>query len=81
MLTKEMVLIGMTLLKYIPRKVVDSFIVFLSKLSYGDLSSYGLPRPSEGPFYLKDLTRSSPIIDVGTIEKIKKGEIQVYSCT
>ncbi|KAJ9675116.1 hypothetical protein PVL29_024171 [Vitis rotundifolia] len=75
--TKEMVLLGMFLLKYIPCKVVDYVTVSLAKLIYGDLSSYGLPRPSEGPFYLKDVTRSSPIIDVGTIEKIKKGEIQV----
>ena len=76
-----MVLLGMLLLKYIPCKVVDYVTVSLSKLIYGDLSSYGLPRPSEGPFYLKDVTRSSPVIDVGTIGKIKEGEIQVYSYT
>ena len=76
-----MVLLGMFLLKYIPCKVVDYMTVSFSKLIYGDLSSYGLPRPSEGPFYLKDVTRSSPVINVGTIEKIKKGEIQVYSHT
>ena len=81
MLTKEMVLLGMSWLKYIPRKVVDYVIVSLAKLVYGDLSSYGLPRPSLGPFYLKDVTRSTPVIDVGTIEKIKEGEIQVYSYT
>ena len=81
MVTKEMVLLGMLLLKYIPCKVVDYVTVSLSKLIYGDLSSYWLPRPSEGPFYLKDVTRSSPVIDVGTIEKIKEGEIQVYSYT
>ena len=76
-----MVLLGMFLLKYVPRKVVDYVIVSLAKLNYGDLSNYGLPRPKEGPFYLKDVTRSSPVINVGTIEKIKKGEIQVYSHT
>ncbi|WKA10378.1 hypothetical protein VitviT2T_027951 [Vitis vinifera] len=79
--TKEMVLLGMFLLKYIPCKVVDYLTASFSKLIYGDLSSYELPRPSEGPFYLKDVTHSSPVIDVGTIEKIKKGEIQVYSHT
>lgn len=79
MLTKELVLLGMLLLKYnIPRKVVDYVAVSISKLLYGDLSGYGLPRPKEGPFYVKDLTRFSPIIDVGTIGKIKEGDIQVY---
>ena len=76
-----MVLLGMFLLKYVPRKVVDYVIVSLAKLNYGDLSNYGLPRPKEGPFYLKDVTRSPPIVDVGTIGKIKEGEIQVYSYT
>ncbi|KAJ9675123.1 hypothetical protein PVL29_024178 [Vitis rotundifolia] len=75
--TKEMVLLGMFLLKYVPREVVDYVIVSFAKLIYGDLSNYGIPRPKEGPFYLKDVTRSSPIIDVGTIGKIKEGEIQV----
>lgn len=79
MLTKELVLLGMLLLKYnIPRKVVDYVAVSISKLLYGDLSRYGLPSPKEGPFYVKDLTRLSPIIDVGTIGKIKEGDIQVY---
>ena len=35
-----MVLLGMFLLKYVPRKVVDYVIVSLAKLNYGDLSDH-----------------------------------------
>lgn len=48
--TKEIILLGMFLLKYIPCKVVDCITACLSKLIYRDLSSYGLRRPIKGPF-------------------------------
>ncbi|KAM7507825.1 hypothetical protein LguiA_018278 [Lonicera macranthoides] len=76
-LTKEMVQFGMYLLKYLPCNLVDNIMVVLSKLKYGDVTEYGLERPTKGPFFLKKITGRSPIIDVGTIEKIKDGSIQV----
>uniref|UniRef100_A0A5B6YT43 indole-3-pyruvate monooxygenase n=1 Tax=Davidia involucrata TaxID=16924 RepID=A0A5B6YT43_DAVIN len=76
--TKELVQLGMFLLKLlVPCKMVDYIILMLSKLIHGDLSCYGLPRPVKGPFYLKGTTGQSPVIDVGTIDKIKTGDIQV----
>ncbi|KAM7507831.1 hypothetical protein LguiA_018284 [Lonicera macranthoides] len=77
MFTKEMVRFGMRLLKYLPCNSVDNTMVRLSKLKYGDLTGYGLERPTRGPFYLKKITGRSPVIDVGTIDKIKDGSIQV----
>ncbi|XAR62416.1 Indole-3-pyruvate monooxygenase [Bertholletia excelsa] len=74
--TKEMVHLGMALLNYFPLHIVDDLTVFLSNLKIGDLSNFGLQRPAEGPFYLKVKEGTSPIIDVGTIDKIKRGEIQ-----
>ncbi|EEF42039.1 probable indole-3-pyruvate monooxygenase YUCCA11 [Ricinus communis] len=76
-LTKEMVFLGMNLLNFLPCDLVDSVAVMLSKLKYGDISNYGLQRPTEGPFYLKAKTGRSPTIDVGTMDKIKNGEIKV----
>ncbi|KAL7262957.1 hypothetical protein ACSBR1_001178 [Camellia fascicularis] len=76
-LTKEMVQLGMYLLKYFACDIVDKTVLFLSKLKYGDLSQYGLPMPKEGPFYIKGTTGRSPVIDVGTIGKIKTGQIQI----
>ncbi|KAM5562497.1 hypothetical protein ABKV19_017626 [Rosa sericea] len=76
-LTKEIVFIGMVLLKYLPVKVVDGIVMFLTKWKFGNLSKYGIQIPTMGPFYIKENKGQSPIIDVGTIEKIKSGEIQV----
>ncbi|KAF7840102.1 putative indole-3-pyruvate monooxygenase YUCCA10 [Senna tora] len=76
-LTKEHVHQGMSMLRYFPMQMVDSMMRFLANLAYGDLSKYGIHRPNKGPFYLKQLTGRSPVIDVGTIAKIKEGAIKV----
>ncbi|KAG6532908.1 hypothetical protein ZIOFF_006767 [Zingiber officinale] len=44
---------------------------------FGDLSKYGIHRPSKGPLYLKKYTPKYPVVDSGTVKKIKSGEIQV----
>ncbi|XP_047308976.1 probable indole-3-pyruvate monooxygenase YUCCA10 [Impatiens glandulifera] len=70
--------VGLYLLKYISVYWVDSLLVMLSKLKYGnDLSKYGFKRPKEGPFLMKDKYGKYPIIDIGTMDKIKSGQIQV----
>ncbi|CAI8598470.1 unnamed protein product [Vicia faba] len=78
-LIKEMVYIGMTMLKYFSVENVDKLMFFMSKLVYGDLSKYGLVRPKEGPFALKLKGGRTPTVDVGTIKQIKAGKIKVYS--
>ena len=52
-------------------------MVMLSKLFYGDLTKYGITRPTEGPFSMKIKYGKYPVVDVGTYNKIKSGEIQV----
>ncbi|XP_077210886.1 putative indole-3-pyruvate monooxygenase YUCCA10 [Tasmannia lanceolata] len=76
-LSREIVQLGMTMLKYLPLSMVDSMVSMVAKLKYGDMSKYGLCKPTKGPFYLKATTGRSPVIDVGTMNKIKSGEIQV----
>ncbi|KAB1227221.1 putative indole-3-pyruvate monooxygenase YUCCA10 [Morella rubra] len=78
-LNKELVHRGMSLLKYLPAYMVDTLITMLAKMEFGDLSKYGIRRPFRGPFANKNATERSPIIDVGTIKKIRNGEIQVVS--
>ncbi|KAI5669740.1 hypothetical protein M9H77_19593 [Catharanthus roseus] len=77
-LTKKTVQLGMNLLKFFPCGIVDKIALLLAKLEFGDLSVYGLQRPAKGPFYLKMTTGRSPVLDVGTIRKIKLGEIKVF---
>ncbi|KAE8672254.1 putative indole-3-pyruvate monooxygenase YUCCA10 [Hibiscus syriacus] len=76
-LSREMVYLGLNLLKYVPVNVVDSLMIMLSKLVYGDLSKYGIIRPTEGPFFMKVAYGKYPVFDVGTYSKIKSQEIQV----
>ncbi|XP_072955908.1 probable indole-3-pyruvate monooxygenase YUCCA10 [Typha angustifolia] len=75
--TKEMIYLGMVLLKYLPVYIVDFIVLILSKFKFGDLSQYGIVRPDKGPFMLKATTGRTAVIDVGTVEKIKAGDIQV----
>lgn len=75
--SREMMYLGLILLKRIEVGMVDSLMVMLSKLFFGDLSKYGIRRPSEGPFCMKVKYGKYPVIDVGAYKKIKSGEIQV----
>lgn len=68
---------ALLMLKYLPLGMVDWFLVLLSKIVYGDLNKYGICRAREGPFFMKVAYGKYPIIDVGTYQKIKSGEIQV----
>lgn len=78
MVNKDIVLMGMIMLQYLPCSIVDPIIQMMSRYKFGDLSKYGFQKPKEGPFSLKLITGRSPTIDVGAIEKIKSGEIQVH---
>ncbi|RZC44220.1 hypothetical protein C5167_037171 [Papaver somniferum] len=78
-LTKEMVYLGMVLLKYLPVRCVDPLINTLSYLSYGDLSKYGIHRPAAGAFEIKAKAGRSPVIDVGTVERIKNRSDYVFA--
>ncbi|MED6221940.1 hypothetical protein PIB30_059609 [Stylosanthes scabra] len=75
--TKEMIHYGMRMLKYLPQKVADVGITLLADFKFGDLSEFGIRRPNKGPFYLKEAAGRAPILDVGTIDKIREGKIKV----
>ncbi|KAB2069961.1 hypothetical protein ES319_A08G126100v1 [Gossypium barbadense] len=76
-LSRDMIYLGLILVKYIRVNLVDSLMVMLSKLVYGDLSKYGIYRPNEGPFFMKAAYGKYPITDIGTCKKIKSQEIRV----
>jgi indole-3-pyruvate monooxygenase len=76
-MTKELIRLGMSLVHHFPLMMVDVLIVMMANFIFGDLSSYGIKRPKKGPFVLKSETGQSPVIDVGTVGLIKKGNIKV----
>jgi hypothetical protein len=67
------------LMRRLPPKIGDPLAAATRKLVIGDLSEYGLPDPPRGlltAFLRDDVV---PIIDVGTVELIKQGKIEVVS--
>lgn len=78
-MSRRMVHMALVLLKYFPVGFVDSLMLMLSKLVFGDLTKYGISRPVEGPMFMKVKYGKYPIIDGGAFQKIKSGQIQVLT--
>ncbi|KAK2364608.1 putative indole-3-pyruvate monooxygenase YUCCA10 [Trifolium repens] len=76
-LSRGILNLGLFLMKYLSMEMVDSVMVMLSKMVYGDVTNYGVSRPNEGPFYMKVKYGKYPIVDVGTYPKIKSRELKV----
>lgn len=76
-MSKELIRLGMTLVRHLPMKLVDDLIVMMANFIFGDLTRHGITRPKEGPFVVKSETGRSAVIDVGTVRLIKKGNIKV----
>ena len=76
-LTKKMVHMRMLMTNYLPDHIVDTLISLAASIKYGDLSKYGIHRPDQGPFALKMLSRKTPVIDGGSVSRIKSKRIKV----
>uniref|UniRef100_A0A7N0V1G0 Flavin-containing monooxygenase n=1 Tax=Kalanchoe fedtschenkoi TaxID=63787 RepID=A0A7N0V1G0_KALFE len=77
MLGKSTFGLSMCLLKWLPVRLVDQFLLIMSWLVFGDTSRLGLVRPKLGPLELKNVAGKTPVLDVGTLAKIKSGDIKV----
>ena len=71
--------VSMKLLKVFPLWFVDKCLVFSSWLTLGSTSKYNVIRPEEGPLALKGRTGQTPVLDVGTMAKIRSGDIKVLT--
>lgn len=69
--------LSMWLLKWLPIRLVDRFLLIMSWMIFGSTGSFGLDRPQVGPLELKSKTGKTPVLDVGTLAKIKSGHIKV----
>ncbi|CAD5329746.1 unnamed protein product [Arabidopsis thaliana] len=69
--------VGMTLLKCLPLRLVDKFLLLMANLSFGNTDRLGLRRPKTGPLELKNVTGKSPVLDVGAMSLIRSGMIQI----
>jgi len=64
-------------MRWAPLKIADAIGRMVSRLAFGDLRRHGFARSPLGPLSAIKLRRRIPLIDVGTIAAIKRGEIAV----
>ncbi|KAB5553298.1 hypothetical protein DKX38_010609 [Salix brachista] len=69
--------IAMALLKWLPLRWVDKFLLLLASFILGNTDQLGLKRPKTGPIELKNVTGKTPVLDVGALSQIKSGKIKV----
>lgn len=79
MLGKSTFGLSMWMLKWLPIRVVDRLLLIVSWMILGDTARFGLDRPRLGPLELKNLSGKTPVLDVGTLAKIKSGDIKVLT--
>ncbi|OWM89163.1 probable indole-3-pyruvate monooxygenase YUCCA4 [Punica granatum] len=69
--------IAMGLLKWLPLKLVDKFLLLAANITLGNTDQLGLRRPKTGPTELKNVTGKTPVLDVGALSQIRSGKIKV----
>ncbi|XP_021746331.1 probable indole-3-pyruvate monooxygenase YUCCA4 [Chenopodium quinoa] len=69
--------VAMALLKWLPLRLVDKFLLLVANLTLGNTDRLGLRRPKTGPIELKNATGKTPVLDVGALSLIKSGNIKV----
>ncbi|KAL5221108.1 hypothetical protein ABZP36_025821 [Zizania latifolia] len=69
--------LSMWLLRWFSVQTVDRLLLLMARLLIGDTARLGIVRPSLGPLELKGVCGKTPVLDVGTLAKIKSGNIQV----
>lgn len=62
----------------LPPRVADALNAPILDVVIGDLTPYGLRRSARGPMSQIERDARIPLIDVGTIELIKRGDIKVF---
>ena len=68
------------LLLHIPTRVADAQMALLRRLVLGDLTPYGLPAPTEGPFQRLARTGEAPaVVDRSVLTAIKAGRLEVVA--
>ncbi|MFS7888497.1 putative indole-3-pyruvate monooxygenase [Helianthus anomalus] len=69
--------LAMILMKWLPLWLVDKLLLILTWFILGNTHKYGIKRPSIGPLELKNRHGKTPVLDVGTLQKIRSGDITV----
>lgn len=65
------------MLDRLPPRLGDAVASFLRDLTVGDLSPWGIAKPDHSPLRQLRLEGRTPVIDIGTVDAIRRGAIQV----
>ena len=63
--------------RLMPQRINDALFPVILDLALGTLEKYGLKRPSQGMLQQIAVASRIPVIDVGTVRKIREGAIKV----
>ena len=69
-------LVGVAL-RHAPPKLADRLLRPVQRLTVGDLSEHGIPRPQRGVYTRLSEDGRVPIIDVGLIDALKRRQVEV----
>lgn len=69
--------LAVMMMQWLPLWLADKILLILAWLVLGSVAKYGLKRPLEGPLELKNKQGKTPVLDIGTLAKIRSGEIKV----
>lgn len=64
-------------LNRVPERLADSACRLASRLAFGDLAGYGLPRPELGPYARLRLTGEEVAVDEGFVAHLRAGRLTV----
>ena len=65
------------LMRRVPTRIGDPIAAAVSRLTVGDLTPYGIGKPPRGLYTRATKEQQIPIIDVGLIEQLKEGRVEV----
>ncbi|HEY8970641.1 MAG TPA: NAD(P)/FAD-dependent oxidoreductase [Puia sp.] len=66
------------LLSHLSPRVADALSAPVVKWVMGDLTRLGLKKPPYGPLQQIQREGKAPVLDIGTVEHIRKGHIKIY---
>lgn len=69
--------VAVLLMSWLPLWLVDKILLVLAWLILGNTEKLGVKRPSMGPMQLKNTSGKTPVLDIGALEKIHTGHINV----
>ncbi|KAA8543438.1 hypothetical protein F0562_021067 [Nyssa sinensis] len=69
--------LAVMMMKWLPIWLVDKIMLILAWLILGNIEKYGLKRPSIGPLELKNSQGKTPVLDIGALQKIRSGDIDI----